>query len=84
MLKVLTGSFDDSYVKIHFDFIAHHQNRRNQKHPPQVSFKAGMGNFFIVRGPQGSLLGPTLFSICIVDLINVSSIINFLLYADDT
>ena len=34
--------------------------------------------------PQGSILGPLFFSICINDLINVSDKLNFIMYADDT
>ena len=34
--------------------------------------------------PQGSILGPLLFSICINDLVIVSNKLNFLMYADDT
>ena len=34
--------------------------------------------------PQGSILGPLLFSICINDLITVSDQLNFIMYADDT
>ena len=34
--------------------------------------------------PQGSILGPLLFSICINDLITVSDELNFIMYADDT
>ena len=34
--------------------------------------------------PQGSILGPLLFSICINDLVTVSNKLNFLMYADDT
>ena len=34
--------------------------------------------------PQGSILGPTLFLLCINNLPRVSTKLNFLLYADDT
>ena len=34
--------------------------------------------------PQGSILGPLFFSICINDLIASSEKLNFLMYADDT
>ena len=34
--------------------------------------------------PQGSILGPLLFNICINDLITVSDKLNFIMYADDT
>ena len=34
--------------------------------------------------PQGSILGPLLFILYVNDIMNVSQLVNFILYADDT
>ena len=36
------------------------------------------------RVPQGLIVGPFIFNICINDIVNASSTFAFLLYADDT
>ena len=48
----------------------------NNYHSENVDIATGV--------PQGSILGPLLFSICINDLILSSNKLNFLMYADDT
>ena len=34
--------------------------------------------------PQGSILGPLFFNICINDIVKASAIFNYIMYADDT
>ena len=34
--------------------------------------------------PQGSVMGPLLFNICINDIVNSSSVFDLIMYADDT
>ena len=34
--------------------------------------------------PQGSILGPKLFIVYVNDIVNVSSLLRFVLFADDT
>ena len=51
-----------------------------------VNFNGYCSSYKLVKCgvPQGSVLGPLLFLICINDICNVSSALDILLFADDT
>ena len=59
------------YLKDRYQYVIYHGETSNM-----LEIRAGI--------PQGSILGPLFFSICINDIVKASAIFNYVMYADDT
>ena len=60
-----------SYLKDRYQYVIYNGETSNM-----LEIRTGI--------PQGSLLGPLFFSICINDIVKASAIFNYIMYADDT
>ena len=56
----------------------------NRKQYVVVDNQASSMHFIKCGVPQGSVLGPVLFLLFIRDICNVSNLLKFVLFADDT
>ena len=60
-----------SYLKDRYQYVIYNRETSNM-----LEIRTGI--------PQGSILGPLFFSICINDIVKASAIFNYIMYADDT
>ena len=60
-----------SYLKDRYQYVIYNGETSNM-----LEIRTGI--------PQGSILGPLFFSICINDIVKASAIFNYIMYADDT